>query len=59
MVIIGDEGSVICIRVKGDAGEGVSVGKGDDVVEDRFEVAILGKFRFVGKRVLNISSGMF
>ena len=38
MVIIGERGSAICVRVKGDVGEGVSVGKGDDVVKEVFVV---------------------
>jgi len=40
--VVGDGGSVMSVGSKGVIGEGISIGNGEEVVEDVFVIAICG-----------------
>jgi len=57
-VVIGGGGSTTSVGSKGDVGEGVSVGNGEEVVEEVFEIAICGRFRLFVNNELKMLSGV-
>jgi len=58
VVIIGDDGSAICVGVKGDVGEGVSIGNGEEVVEEVFVIVMCRQLRLCVNRELKMSLGV-
>ena len=56
--VVGDGGSATSVGSKGVVGEGVSIGKGEEVVEDVFIVVMCGQFRLCVNRELKMSSGV-
>jgi len=56
--VVGDGGSATSVGSKGVIGEGVSVGNGEEVVEDVFVVTICGQLGSCVNRVLKMSSGV-
>ena len=56
--VVGDGGSVMSVGSKGVIGEGISIGNGEEVVEDVFVIAICGRLGSCVNRVLKMSSGV-
>jgi len=56
--VVGDGGSVMSVGSKGVVGEGVSIGNGEEVVEEVFVIVICGQLGSCVNRVLKILSGV-
>jgi len=58
IVVVGDGGSTMSAGSKGVVGEGISVGNGEEVVEDIFVIMICERFGSCVNRVLKMSLGV-
>jgi len=56
--VVGDGGSAMSVGSKSIVGEGISIGNGEEVVEDVFVIAICGRLGSCVNRVLKMSSGV-